>query len=294
MSRSKITILLIEEDVENANLYKKFLKRGEMGGEVTHASTMEEALPLLSQHSFKLIISDLFLIDSSGLETFHKLRKAAPDTPIVILTRPVDEELAQETVCQGAQDYLPKSEITTQSLNRVARSAIERHELRESLKALSFTDELTGLYNRRGFMTLTKQHIDLALRQKHGFFLFQIDLDHLKEINDTFGHLEGDKALVKTADSLKKNFRISDIISRIGGDEFAVIALNVPEEKGHLLKNHLLEIIREWNATKEQPWQLSLSIGTAYFDPSKATSIEKLLELADQEMYADKKIHHEK
>ncbi|NGX55701.1 MAG: putative diguanylate cyclase AdrA [Chlamydiae bacterium] len=294
MRRNKITILLIEEDPENANLYKKFLKRGEMSGEVTHASSLEEALPLLSQHTFKLIISALFLSDCSGLETFHRLRKAAPDTPIVILTRPIDEELALKTVSQGAQDYLPKSEITAQSLNRVSRSAIERHTLRESLKALTFTDELTKLYNRRGFIALTKQHIDLALRQKHGFHLFLIDLDHLKGINDTFGHLEGDKALVKTAESLNKNFRISDIISRIGGDEFAVIAINVPHQKGHLLKNHLLEIVKEWNATKEQPWQLSLSIGTAYFDPSQPTTIEKLMKLADQEMYADKKIHHEK
>lgn len=295
MYNKKISLLLIDEDEEKTTLYHNLLKKGDfhLGGyEVTALHALQPALALLATHTFDLIITTLFLPDSSGIETYHQLRKKALETPIVILCRPIDEELALETITQGAQDYLPKTEITASSLNRLVLAALERNAVRRALRALSFTDELTGLYNRRGFITLTKQQIDLSQRQKQGFYLFLIDLDSLKEINDTFGHSQGDQALISTAHSIKKAFRSSDIVARIGGDEFAAVALNIAPEKGIILKQHLLEIIQALNASKKHPFTLSVSVGMVYYDPTHLPTLDQLMKRADEEMYGEKRLKH--
>lgn len=115
------------------------------------------------------------------------------------------------------------------------RDVTETVQMREELKRLSLNDVLTGLYNRRGFITLAEQQLKIAKDMAKNPILLFIDLDNMKLINDTLGHPEGDRALVEVSDVLRKTFRESDIIGRIGGDEFAVLAIEPAEKNTGLL-----------------------------------------------------------
>jgi diguanylate cyclase (GGDEF)-like protein len=162
------------------------------------------------------------------------------------------------------------------------------HKREESLLTLSLTDELTDLYNRRRFFVLTEQHLKVAIRTKRRLLLLYIDMDDLKWINDHGGHNEGDKALIALASILKKTFRESDIIARIGGDEFVVL-LESPDEKDEMLITRLYENISDYNAKVFQDYKLSVSVGAAQFDPEYPISIDELLSKADALMYAQKR-----
>jgi diguanylate cyclase (GGDEF)-like protein len=164
---------------------------------------------------------------------------------------------------------------------------MDDHRGEEVLLALSLTDELTGLHNRRRFLVVAEQCLKVAIRMKRSPLLLFIDLDDLKLINDQHGHHEGDQALIGLAQILKKTFRESDIIARIGGDEFVVL-LESTDEKSEKMITRLHESVREYNAKRSEPI-LSISLGTAHFDPECPISIEELLAMADASMYAQKR-----
>src|SRR6267142_6479786 len=117
-----------------------------------------------------------------------------------------------------------RSQQVSELLMRAVRCAAKQYMLQGELGNLALTDELTGLYNRRGFVAVAERQMSLGRRSGQRMLLFMIDLDHLKRINDSFGHLEGDRALKHTAYALEETFRDSDVVARLGGDEFAVLA----------------------------------------------------------------------
>ena len=156
------------------------------------------------------------------------------------------------------------------------------------LRALSLLDELTGLYNRRGFIALASQNIELARRENRGLALLYCDFDGLKAINDTFGHNLGDIALVDTANILKRTFRPSDILARVGGDEFAVLAVGVEEKDQPLLVRKIEDNVRRYNLSGALGFDISLSVGSAYFDPQNPCTLEELINRADRAMYEAK------
>lgn len=160
--------------------------------------------------------------------------------------------------------------------------------LEEKLRTLSLTDELTGLYNRRGFFTLAEQVLKMAKRQNRGIFMVYADLDNLKKINDTLGHQEGDRALVDAAGIFRATYRESDIIARIGGDEFAAI-LERKSEDSKTITLRLLQNIEEHNAKADRSYELSISLGVSYYDPESPCSIDELLARADDLLYEEKK-----
>lgn len=162
----------------------------------------------------------------------------------------------------------------------------------EEINALSITDYLTGLYNRRGFLTLAEQQLKLSDRTQRGMLLFFADLDGLKWINDTLGHEEGDKALIEAAATLKETFRLSDIIARMGGDEFAILTIDLDEGERELMINRLQNRIALHNSQADRKYELSISIGCAYYNPKYPSSIDALMASADSSMYAQKKIRN--
>lgn len=286
-------LLLIEDDPDDIYLFQKYLEAcNEIPIHLTVATSLAEGVQSLLANKYDLIVTDLYLPDSDGLDTFLEVQRRANSLPIIIVGGIKDEDLAHKAVTLGAQDYLPKIDLSGDLLKRVFRYAIERQRLHENLRTLSFTDELTKLYNRRGFLTLLEQHLDLAKRTKKGFFLFTIDLDYLKAINDTYGHATGDQALISTARCLLTAFRTHDIIGRIGGDEFAVLSLNISSDNGNTLKQHLLDKVKAFNLHSNEPFQLSLSIGKTFFDPISSFSTEELLKQADEDLYKEKKLNH--
>lgn len=167
-------------------------------------------------------------------------------------------------------------------------SAIKETMVGQELYSLAFTDDLTGLYNRRGFLALARQQLKLAHRNAQDSLLFFCDLDDLKGINDSYGHREGDLALIRVGQALKQTFRDSDILARFGGDEFVVLALEAPSANQDLILHRIQESLEKSNAN-EPRYKLSLSVGVARFDSKCTTSLDDLVAQADQAMYAQKR-----
>jgi len=165
----------------------------------------------------------------------------------------------------------------------------EKKQMEEQLQTMSMKDELTKLYNRRGFFIVSEQQIRIANRTKNEVLCFFIDLDGMKWINDTLGHKEGDDALIMTANILRETFREADIIGRIGGDEFAVLAVGTSKAGADLLVKRLRKHIERYNKTYNRPYKLSLSTGVACYDPEHPQSIDDLMSEADTLMYKEKK-----
>jgi len=161
--------------------------------------------------------------------------------------------------------------------------------LTEELRALSFMAELTGIYNRRGFITVAERQLKIARRMERESILLFIDLDNMKWINDTLGHLEGDKALLLTADILKRTFRDSDIIARVGGDEFVVLAIEAQRRSVPVISRRLQDNLAVCNTKAGTRYQLSLSVGYALYDPHSPCSTDELITQADKSMYEQKR-----
>jgi diguanylate cyclase (GGDEF)-like protein/PAS domain S-box-containing protein len=164
----------------------------------------------------------------------------------------------------------------------------ERKMAEESLRNMALVDELTGLYNRRGFMTLAAQQLLIARRSSSPMLLLMVDLDGMKRINDTLGHHAGDRALREAADLLNETFRKSDVIGRIGGDEFAVLAIETEAAPTGLLAERLQQRVDAHNSVRSTPPMLALSVGIANYDPSVPTTLEELMTQADRAMYQRK------
>ena len=161
-------------------------------------------------------------------------------------------------------------------------------EMVQELRNQALVDGLTGLYNRRGFMFLAQQQLKLANRNKTGMLLLFADFNNLKWINDTLGHYKGDLALIETANILKGTFREPDIIARIGGDEFGVLAIEGRRDSAEMLISRLQENLDTHNARGTRRYKLSLSMGIARYDPECPCSIDELLGRADSLMYEQK------
>jgi diguanylate cyclase (GGDEF)-like protein len=284
-----IAILLIEDSNFVARLIGKMLSRPAAPFALTCVRRLSDGLEALAQNPVDLIMLDLSLPDSSGLETFERVQAQVPDTPIIILTGSSDPSLATMAVQRGAQDYLIKGGIDSDLLLRSINYAIERQRLQVKLRNLSLTDELTGLHNRRGFSIFAQHHLKLARRINKGLWLFYIDIDKFKEINDTFGHQEGDRALLKLSAQLQETFRDSDVVARMGGDEFVVLSIAGPEEDSWSMALRLRERLDDYNRRGSQPYQLQVSIGLAGSDAKAADAIEQLLASSDRVLYEEKR-----
>ncbi|MHB0937992.1 MAG: GGDEF domain-containing protein [Armatimonadota bacterium] len=170
-----------------------------------------------------------------------------------------------------------------------ASMALHRHKAEDELRGLSLVDELTCLYNRRGFLTLAEQQLKIANRMQRPMLMLFVDLDYLKSINDTFGHQEGDKAINEIGRIMKRNFRDADIVARLGGDEFVVLVVEAGGATPDMLISRLQSTIDARNACEGMRYQLSMSIGVELYDPKHPCTIDELLQRADLAMYEQKR-----
>src|SRR2546428_12424635 len=195
-----------------------------------------------------------------------------------------DVRAVQEDARLGDTRRWPINEL----LMRAVRCAAKQYVLQAELGNLALRDELTGLYNRRGFMAIAERQLKVGRRSGRGMLLFFVDVDALKQINDSFGHCEGDRALKRTARALEMTFRDSDVIARLGGDEFAVLAIEASRNSEAAMRSRLsraLKLICE----RETRYSLHLSLGAARVEVGRKNSMRKLMDRADQAMYEQRR-----
>lgn len=289
MATELIQVLLVEDNPGDVRLVREILNEG--GGnefELIHVSTVREAVDQLraDTQGIDAVLLDLSLPDESGLNTLRRVVDATSTAVVVVMTGGGDEELGLSALREGAQDYLVKGTVTGQILRRALRFAIGRQS---KLQSLSHKDDLTGLNNRRGFLILAEQQIKIAKRQRTPFLLLFLDLDELKVVNDTFGHAEGNRAIVEAADLLRGCFRQSDVLARFGGDEFAAFALSSEGTDDSTVRARITAALDRVNAKPDRAYPLGFSMGVLACAPGEEGSVESLLERADALMYREKR-----
>jgi diguanylate cyclase (GGDEF)-like protein len=174
-------------------------------------------------------------------------------------------------------------------LIKAAHSVAIQSEILSELRLLALTDDLTGFFNRRGFLILGMQQLKMSRRTGHALLLFFADVDGLKQTNDLYGHDEGDALLMRCAAALNNTFREADIVARLGGDEFAILAAEGADCTCEIILSRLENAVRTMNTQQGGATPLSLSVGVARFDPQTPVTLAELLTTADQNMYAHKR-----
>ena len=193
-----------------------------------------------------------------------------------------------EEISKSLKSETPDSKTLRIAQHPAVWGAVRQTLLERELRQLALTDDLTCLYNRRGFFAVATQLLKLARRKTQALLLFFCDVDNLKQINDSFGHQAGDLTLIRAADALEQSFRDADVIARIGGDEFVVMSLEASSQVEGLLLRRLERNLRKVGAT-EKRYRLSLSVGVSRFDPKEPISLGELMSQADKAMYEQKR-----
>jgi diguanylate cyclase (GGDEF)-like protein len=208
----------------------------------------------------------------------------------VVLNDPGDERAAQLAVNSGAQDSLRRDRLDGEVLCRSIRYAIERQRLLREMRALALHDELTGLYNRRGLTVAGETLVQVARREHCGLATVYVDIDDLKHVNDTFGHEAGDRALWRFAQCLKESFRDSDVLGRIGGDEFCALMLVHGAAGVAPALERLRATIAAEDASGPESGRLSFSAGLASTLDLAGDPLHELMQQADRAMYSRKRV----
>ena len=292
-------ILVVDDTKANLKLLMAVL--GGAGYRVRPATDGELALRSVRAKRPDLILLDVKMPGIDGYEVCRRL-KADEDTssiPVIFISASVDNNGRVMGFEAGGVDFITKPFSSAEVLARVDTHLSLRHAQVElerravELRDMAETDELTGLLNRRGFMLLGDNALRAAAASGVSVAVMYADIDGMKEINDTHGHSVGDEALRETAAILREWFRSSDLLGRMGGDEFAALAVGIGERGMHSL---LCRVDAGFSAREaEGGYPLALSTGVTYSETDAgASSLEQLLELADERMYAAKQAKRDK
>jgi len=283
-----IRILLVSEDPEARRLRDLLESHGPSEFRITHVYSLERAAECLTYEDADALLIDIGPDQARVPAILQAATAGVPGVPTVILSESESETLAVESLRKGAQDFIAKARLDRATLARSLRFAIERHRLQKTLQSLSLIDDLTGLHNHRGFLALAEQQLRV-IRRKGAALLVYVDLDELKLINDNHGHLEGNRALIATAGILRDTFRQSDILARIGGDEFCVLMTDAGHDSAVHVRKRLQQRVDIANRLATSRFHLSLSVGITDVPAVRQTSLEELLKIADALMYEQKR-----
>ncbi|MGC2419719.1 MAG: GGDEF domain-containing protein [Candidatus Acidiferrales bacterium] len=248
-----------------------------------HASNLGEVpLHIVAPSKKAIVTDDEDAPAARDLEELLSRALLAGDKELGNVVHEVDQ--IAKALRSGTRD----SDALRLAVHPAVWSAVRQTIVERELRYLALTDDMTCLFNRRGFFAAATQQLKLAQRYARSALLFFCDVDNLKQINDSYGHREGDLALVRIADALERAFRDSDVLARLGGDEFAALALETSGEDEGIILLRLEESIKKSNAD-ESRYTLSLSVGMARFDPERPISLGELMEKADRNMYEQKR-----
>jgi two-component system cell cycle response regulator len=289
MTENTLKVLLVDDHTELGRLVSTSLVVTQLGTRVVRVRSGSEAIARLIEDSVDIALlvgADNKLGEFESVSLLHTF---APDLPIIVLIGNDDGPgVEMVSLQEGVQDYLTRADVERNLLMRAVRRAIERARMQSTLRQLTLVDDLTGLYNRRGFLTLASHQLQLARRSERAFALIFGDLDGLKSINDTLGHLHGNRAIEEMAAIFKESFRASDIVSRLGGDEFCALMVNATTRTADLAHARLVDRLRTRNAQPGTRFALSFSIGALFCDAGEGRSLDELLAEVDSRMYQEK------
>ena len=308
---TKGNILIVDDTPDNLRLLTKILES--KGYSVRKSLNGRMALQGVHREPPDLILLDINMPEMNGYEVCKKLKESTTTAQIPIIFISALERLEDKVRAfeLGGVDYITKpfqeqevlmrvnNQLTIQQQRQALMEQNQRleQEIQERLRAeaqvkkLSLMDELTGLYNRRGFFLLAEQQLKIALRTKTSYCILFADLDGLKRINDTLGHEIGDKIIIDAAKILKQTFRDSDIVARLGGDEF-VLFLPIYYGSTDDCYSRLQEKIDVFNQENNKSYLLSISLGVQPGNFNNDLSLEQLVAMADKLMYEHKRSKH--
>ncbi|MCA9241157.1 MAG: diguanylate cyclase, partial [Planctomycetales bacterium] len=237
-ARESINVVLVEDDPEDAHLLERALRKSGIDCRLTHLQRLSDALAFLEHNLTDVVVLDLGLPDTEGLNTLERVQSSDPSLPIVILTGNDDEQHAKRAVEAGAQDYVSKNQLDGRCMGRALSYAVRRkraeNRLRIGVSELEHvieTDELTGAVNRRSLLRRLPDVWEFAERTGDAVSCVMADIDFFKLVNDTHGHPLGDEALAAVAQALLGIARPSDLVCRYGGEEFCVLLRGVDENE---------------------------------------------------------------
>ncbi len=283
-----VQVLLAENNQTDARRLVEMLQSVHGGRfRMRRTRKLSVAKQILRSGGADVAMLDLWLADARGIEIVSEAQQIAPGIPLIVLSGKANDALAAAALQEGAQDFLVKPELSNGQLARALCHAIVRQRLQVRLRSLSLNDHLTGLYNRRGFITMAESRQKLVEREGARSSLIFGDLDDLKHVNDTFGHREGDRALQEIAQVFRECFRASDIIARIGGDEFCALLTYASEKNETAIRERLACLLQERNCRPRRLYRLSLSLGIARIEAPHG--IEVGLARADAQLYEHKR-----
>jgi len=284
-------VLLVEDNGDDAEMIEAVLQRSgiEHVG-ITRVSRMDRAVELLTVRDFALIMTDLTLPDARGVDSVVALRRAAPATPIVVMSGVADDVTAMQAVEQGAQEYVLKGDLSVDALRRTLRYAVGRKALEERLQFQAHHDPLTGLANRALFHDRVEHAIAKAKRTRERLAILFVDLDRFKQVNDTLGHDAGDAVLRVVSERMSACVRDADTLARIGGDEFAVLAETLSSQAAAIqVAERIVESLAQPCAVGvDRSVAIGASVGIAFF-PDDGQTAEILVRHADIAMYRAKR-----
>jgi diguanylate cyclase (GGDEF)-like protein len=278
MITSSIRTLHIEDNPADARaLYEALKEVPEAAFELEWVDGLGKGLQKLEAGPVDLVLLDLHLPESRGLDTFATIHACNPGVPIIVLTGLDDRELALKAVRDGAQDYLVKGEFAGPSLVRSMQHAVVRHRIHGDTEGLFWKDPLTGLYNRQGFLVLGEQFLRFADQTGRPLALVCADVDGLEKINRKFGLKDGDAALQRVAGALIEAFKQSNLVARVGGDEFASMCLGSSGWPKWDFKTVFEQAVRPHSAEEQRPYSLTVTWGLSIYDPAKPHALADLV-----------------
>jgi len=266
----KKSILIVDDDETLLPMLKEGFEL--QGYRCEAARSGEAALELVKNISFDILVADIVLPGLKGFELIEKAKRLRPDMVAIIMTGFINKYTYDTAIEAGASDLIKKPFTLKELIIRIEHAKVLKH-----LRETSVIDELTGLYNRHGFLTVAEQQVALAKREKRGMVMLYASLNDLEIIHDRWGHQEGNRALVDTAMILRGTFRKSDIIACLGGDAFVILAIGVAGDDIDKITGRLQKNIEDHNTMNSREYTLSMSLCKLHYDPQNSRPIDELL-----------------
>ena len=286
-----INILIVDDDSSVRNPMNEFIKLS--GYNSFGASSAEEAIDILKTTSMQVVITDVMLPEMGGFELTEHITQEY-DSAVIVITGYSDIYSYEEAIKMGASDFIVKPVRFEELLLRLKKVLAERElandrgRMMEKLQKLAITDGLTKLHNSRSFYSQLEVEVDRFNRYRRSLALLLMDIDHFKKYNDSYGHLEGDKALVRIAQIIKSCLRKLDSAYRYGGEEFTVILPETSCEEAHTVALRIKSALTAENFMPQQKNEakITISIGVTEYYPGDQLS--EFIQRADKAMYLSK------